>query len=136
MVDAGQLLMTGVFSCILCMFFLPGEHSHMFFPCQNPSEKAAFHQNTSIVIILIFLPQILCYSYPELPSDVEIYFWFFQQISTSIRDVEMMDAQVMFRMTFCSSGLLGNKQLSTKVVSKGKITKVYFGGCHSNCWLY
>ena len=42
-----------------------------------------------------------------------------------------MDAQVMFQMTFCSSGLLGNKQLSTKVVSKRKITKVCFKGCAS-----
>ena len=116
MVHPGQVLMTGMFSCILCMFFLAEEHSHMFFPYQNPSEKAAIHQNTPIVIILIFLLQTLCYSYSELPSDVEIYFWFFQKISTSIRDVEMMDAQVMFWMTFCSWWLLGNKQLSTKVV--------------------
>ena len=62
MIHPGQVLMTGMFSCILCMFF----------PCQNPSEKAAFYQNTPIVIILLF--QILCYSYSELPSDVEIYF--------------------------------------------------------------
>ena len=29
----------------------------------------------------------------------------------------------MFWMTFCSSGLLGNKQLSTKLVSESKIMK-------------
>ena len=74
MVHAGQVLMTGMFSCILCMFFLAEEHSHMFFPYQDPSEKAAIHQNTPIVIILIFLLQTLCYSYSKLPSDVEIYF--------------------------------------------------------------
>ena len=74
MVHPGQVLMTGIFSCILCMFFLPEEHSHIFFPCQNPSERAAIHWNTPIVIILIFLLQTLCYSYSELPSDVEIYF--------------------------------------------------------------
>ena len=74
MVHPGQVLIASMFSCILCMFFLPEEHSHMFFPCQNPSEKAAIHQNTPIVIILIFLLQTLCYSYSELPSDVEIYF--------------------------------------------------------------
>ena len=74
MVHPGQVLMTDMFSCILCMFFLPEEHSHMFFSCQNPSENTAFHQNTPIVIFLIFLPQILCYSYSKLPNDVEIYF--------------------------------------------------------------
>ena len=35
----------------------------------------------------------------------------------------MMDAQVMFWMTFCSSGLLGNKQPSTKVASERRIKK-------------
>ena len=128
-VHPGQVLMTG-------MFFLLEEHSHMFFPCQNPSERAAIHQNTPIVIILIFLLQTLCYSCSELPSDVEIYFWFFQKISTSIRDVEMMDAQVMFWMTFCSWRLPGNKQLSIKVVCESKITKVCFGGYHSDYWCY
>ena len=80
--------MTGMVSCILCMFSLSKEHPHMFFPYHNPSAKAAFHQNISIVIILIFLLQILCYSYSELPDDVEIYFRFFQKNSASIRGVE------------------------------------------------
>ena len=88
MVHPGSALMTGMFSCILCMFCLSKEHPHMFFPYQNPSEKAAFHQNIPIVIILISLPQILCYSYSELPHDVEIYFRFFQKKSASIRGVE------------------------------------------------
>ena len=74
MVHPGQVLMTGIFSCILWMFFLPEEHSHMFFSCQNPSDKSAIHQNTPIVIIPIYLLQTLCYSYLELPSNVEIYF--------------------------------------------------------------
>ena len=60
----------------------------MFFPYQNASEKAAFHQNIPIVIILISLLQILCYSYSELPYDVEIYFRCFQKNSTSSRGVE------------------------------------------------
>ena len=60
----------------------------MFFPYQNPSEKAAFHQNIPVVIILISLLQTLCYSYSELPYDVEIYFRFFQKNSASIRGVE------------------------------------------------
>ena len=80
--------MTGMFFCILCMFYLSDEHPHMFFPCQNPSEKVAFHRNIPIVIILISLGQVLCYSYSELPGDVEIYFRFFQKNSTPIRDVE------------------------------------------------
>ena len=80
--------MTGMFSCILCMLFLLKEHPPMFFPYQNPSAKAAFHQNTPIVIILICLLQTLCYSYSELPDDVKIYFRFFQKKSTSIRGVE------------------------------------------------
>ena len=88
MVHPGSALMTGVFSCILCMLFLSKEHPHMFFPYQNPSEKAAFHQNIPIVTILIYLLQILCYSYSELPGDVEIYFWFCQKKITSIRGVE------------------------------------------------
>ena len=104
MVDPGSALMTGMFSCILSMFYLPKEHPHMFFPYENPSAKAVFHQNIPIVIILIFLLQILCYGYSELPGDVQIYFRLFQIISASIRDVEMMDAQVMFRMTIFSSG--------------------------------
>ena len=58
------------------------------FPYQNPSEKATFHQNIPIVIILISLLQILCYSYSELPYDIEIYFWFSQTKTTSIRGVE------------------------------------------------
>ena len=73
---------------VFCVFCLPKEHPHMFFPYQNPSAKAAFHQNIPIVIILIFLLQILCYSCSELPGDVEIYFRFFQKNSTSIRGVE------------------------------------------------
>ena len=100
MIDSGSVLMTGMFSCILCMFSLPKEHPHMLFPSQNPSEEAAFHQNIPVVILLIFLLQILCYSYSDLPSDIEIYFQIFPKISASIRDVEMMDAQVMFQMTF------------------------------------
>ena len=44
----------------------------------------------------------------------------------------MMDTQVMFWMTFCSLGLLGNKQPSTKVASERRIMKVHFGGCHPN----
>ena len=44
----------------------------------------------------------------------------------------MMDGQVVFRMTFCSSGLLGNKQPSTKVASERRIMKVHFRGCHTN----
>ena len=60
----------------------------MFFPYQNSSIKAAFHQNISIVIILIFLLQILCYSYSELPGNVEIYVRFFQKNSASIGGVE------------------------------------------------
>ena len=47
---------------------------------------------------------------------------------------KMMDGQVMFWMTFCSSGLLGNKQPSTKVTSERRIMKVCFGGYHSNYW--
>ena len=66
--------MTGMFFCVLYMFYLFKEHPHIFFPNQNPSTKAAFHQNIPIVIIFISLLQILCYSYSELPSDVEIYF--------------------------------------------------------------
>ena len=87
-VHPGSALMTGMFSCILCMFCLSKEHPHMFFLYQNPSEKAAFHQNIPIVTILIYLLQILCYSYSEQPDDVEIYFRFFQKKSTSIRGVE------------------------------------------------
>ena len=67
MVHSGSALMTD-------MFCLASQHPHMFFPYQNPSAKAAFHQNILIVIILSFLLQILCYSYPELPDNVEIYF--------------------------------------------------------------
>ena len=115
MVHTGSALMTGMFSHILCMFCLPKEHLHMFFPYQNPSAKAAFYQNIPNVIILIFLLQILCYSYSKLLGDVGIYFRLFQKISASIRGVEMMDAQVMFRMTIFSSGLLSNKQPSTTV---------------------
>ena len=74
MIHSGSILMIGMFSSILWMFFLPKEHPHMFFPCQNPSEKAVFHQNIPVVIILIFLLQILCYSYSDLASDIEIYF--------------------------------------------------------------
>ena len=132
MIHSGSVLMIGMFSCILCMIFLPKEHPHMFFSCQNPSEKAAFHQNIPVVIILIFLLQILCYSYSGLPSDIEIFFRFFPKISASIRDVEMMDAQVMFRMTLGSSGLLGNKQPSTKLVFEQKIMKIHLEGCRSN----
>ena len=87
-VHPGSVLMTGMFSCILCMLFLSKEQPHMFFPYQNPSAKAAFHQNIPIVMILIFLFQILCYIYSELPGDVEIYFRFFKKNSTSIRGVE------------------------------------------------
>ena len=112
--------------------FLAKRASAYVFSCQNPSEKAAFHQNIPVVIILIFLLQILCYSYSDLPSDIEIYFRFFPKISASIRDVEMMDAQVMFRMTFGSSGLLGNKQPSTKLVFERKIMKIHLEGCRSN----
>jgi len=74
----------------LCSMYchLPKEHPHMFFLHQSPSPKAAFHQNISIVIILIFLFQILCYSYSELPGNVEIYFRFFQKNSPSIRGAE------------------------------------------------
>ena len=78
MVHPVSALMTGMFSWILYMFFL----------CQNSSAKAAFHQNISIVIFLISLLQILCYSYSELPDDIEIYFRFFQKKSTSIRGLE------------------------------------------------
>ena len=88
MVHPASALMTGMFSCILCMFCLSKEHPHMFFPYQNPSEKAAFHQNIPIVTILIYLLQILCYRYSELPDDVKIYFRFFQNNSASIRGVE------------------------------------------------
>ena len=79
MVHPGSVFMTGMISRILCMFFLPKEHPHMFFPCQNPFEKAALHQNIPIVIFFTFLPHILCYSYSELPNDVEIYFRFFSK---------------------------------------------------------
>ena len=44
----------------------------------------------------------------------------------------MMDAQVMFWMTFRSLGLLDNKQPSTKVASERRVMKVHFGGCHSH----
>ena len=88
MVHPGSALMTGMFSCVLCMFCMPNQHPYMFFPYQNPSAKAAFHQNIPIVIIVIFLLQILCYSYSELPCNVEIYFRFFQKISASIGCVE------------------------------------------------
>ena len=47
---------------------------------------------------------------------------------------KMMDAQVMSWMRFCSSGLLGNKQPSTKVAFERRITKVCFAGCNSNYW--
>ena len=60
----------------------------MFFPYQNPSVKAAFHQNIPLVIFLIFLLQISCYKYSELPSNVKIYFRFFQKISASIGGAE------------------------------------------------
>ena len=96
------------------------------FPFQNPSSKAAFHQNIPTVIILIFLLQILCYSYSDLPGDVEIYFRLFQKISTSIRGVEMMDAQVMFRMMIFSSGLQANKQPSIKIVSDTANMTIYW----------
>ena len=88
MVHPGWVLITGMFSCILCMVCLPKEHLHMFFSYQNLSAKAAFHQNIPIVIILIFLLQILCYSYSELPGNVGIYFRFFLKNSASIRGVE------------------------------------------------
>ena len=88
LVHPGSALMTGMFSCILCMLFLSKEQPHMFFTYQNPSAKAAFHQNIPIVIILIFLLQILCYNYSELPGDAEIYFRLFKKNSTSIRHVE------------------------------------------------
>ena len=88
MVYPRSALMTGMFLHILCMFCLPKEHPHMFFPNGNPSAKAALHQNIPIVIILISLLQILCYSYSEPPGDVEIYFRFFQKNSISIRGVE------------------------------------------------
>ena len=78
---AQALLVTGMF-CLL------NQHPYMFFPYQNPSAKAAFHQNIPIVIILIFLLQILCYSYSELPCNVEIYFRFFRKISAPIGGVE------------------------------------------------
>ena len=42
---------------------------------------------------------------------------------------KMMDAQVMFWMRLSS-----NKQLSTKIVSERRITKMCCGRCHSNCW--
>jgi hypothetical protein len=70
------------------MFCLSKEHPHMFFAYQNPSAKAVFHQNIPIVIILIFLLQILCYSYSELPGNVQIYFRFLKKKSASIRGVE------------------------------------------------
>ena len=88
MVHPVSALMTGISSCILYMFFLSKEHPHIFFLCQNSPAKAAFHQNIPIVIILISLLQILCYSYSELPDDIEIYFRFFQKKSTSIRGLE------------------------------------------------
>ena len=74
--------------CVLCMVYLTKGDPQMFFPYQNPSAKAAFHQNIPIVIILIFLLQILCYSYSELPGNVEIYFRFFPKNSASIGGVE------------------------------------------------
>ena len=77
-----------MFSCILYMFCLSKDHSDLFFPYQNLSAKAAFHHNIPNVIILISLLQILCYSYSELPGDVEIYFRFFQKNSASIGGVE------------------------------------------------
>ena len=55
MVPSRSALMIGMFSCILCIFWLVNQHPHMFFPYQNASAKAAFHQNIPIVIILIFL---------------------------------------------------------------------------------
>ena len=70
------------------MFCLSKEDPHIFFPYQNPSTKAAFHQNIPIVIILTFLLQILCYSYSELPGNVEIYVRFFQKKSASIGGAE------------------------------------------------
>ena len=45
-----------------------------------------------------------------------------------------MDAQVMSWMTFCSSGLLGNKQPLTKVAFERRIMKVCFVGCNSSYW--
>ena len=59
MIHSGSVLMIGMFFCTLCMFFLPKEHPHMFFSCQNPSEKAAFHQNIPVVMILISLSNIV-----------------------------------------------------------------------------
>ena len=43
-----------------------------------------------------------------------------------------MDAQVMFRMTFCSSGLLSDKQLSTKLVSARRSQKCALKGVIQN----
>ena len=125
MVYPGSVLMTGMF---FCMFCLPKEHPHMFFPYQNPSAKSAFHQNISVVIILIFLLQILCYSYSELPGDVEIYFQFFENISTSIRDVEddgcathVPDDLLFFRAS-------SQQTTINKVVSWRESMKTCFGG--------
>ena len=102
---------------VFCACFVCTKSIHMFFSHQNPSAKAAFHQNTPIVIFLISLLQILCYSYSELPGDVEIYFRFFKKNSTSIRGVEddgcishVLDDLLFFRAW-------GNKQPSTKVAS-------------------
>jgi hypothetical protein len=66
---------------VFCLYFsCPKSIQICFFhnkPYQNPSAKAVFNQNIPIVIILIFLLQILCYSYSELPGNVQIYFRFF-----------------------------------------------------------
>ena len=80
-VYSGSVMMACIFS-VFCACFA------MFFPYQNPPVKAAFHQNIPLVIILIFLLQILRYKYSEPPSNVKIYFWFFQKISASIRGAE------------------------------------------------
>ena len=142
MVHPGLVLMTGMFYWILCMYSLPKEHPQMFFPCQNPSEKAAFHQNISVVIIFIFLLQILCYSYSELPNDAEIYFGFFQKISTSIRGAEddgcvshVLDDVVFFRasrqQTAINKGSFWDESALWRVLFKLMMElSLYFFNCN------
>jgi len=93
--------MTGMFFCILCMFCLSKEHPHMFFPYQNSSVKAVFHQNIPIVIILIFSFKS-CVTATQSYQVMYKYISDFKKKNLPQSEVwKMMDAQVMFQMTFC-----------------------------------
>ena len=134
MVHPGSALMTGMFSCILSMFCLSKEHPHMFFfisksfckSCISPeySNSHNSHFSPSNLVLLLLRATRWCKN---------IFLIFSKKIHLNQR-CGRLDAQVMFWMTFCCLGLLGNKQPSTKVASERRIMKVCFGGCHSNYW--